>query len=708
MRLVDAVRIVPIALASLVALTHVDDARACGPDFPNVLLRDRTATMLTLVDGSFDWETAHLIIPALGPSSGAQLVAVEYLDSERERAVRSQGGSIERALYDEGANHFHAGDPLLAEKAWRKLLALPRDERIHRSTWAAYMLGRSTGNAKWFQRTRALAHDGFHDALGLAVASYGEEARMHLDTNVARAVHLYAEQAAHGSGSGSTSLLLVARRLVNDASIEEGELARAARDPLVRKLVAAYLFTRSNEIEGAWDGTHVAKVERLVRVIERASTAGGTQKHDDGVDRLAAAAYRAGQWTLAKRLVHVAGDGPLASWVRAKLALRDGKPDLARTLLARASTSFPAGEDWGSRPMAEYGDWETVGPRERVNAERAVLAVEDRQYASALSLFLASGDDRYWADAAYVAERVMSLDELVAYVEEHAPTHIPVVESCWGAPTPSPLNALRAILARRLLRAGRNDDATRFFDDATVREHARTYAQLVAQGRSVAGDRFDRARSLWTAASVARVHGMEILGFELDPDWAMHDGNFDLGVDWSVSDEERARGRQDTMVPRPAFSTYDEQLRVMSTASKPLARFHYRVVAGELAAEAAALLPPRSQAYAAALCEAAAHVGVTEGARASTYYQRYVDNGAYVDFAAHFGSDCPAPDFASARTRYDDADRLRPEYVSKAPPPPVRKRVIARDTAVLLAIAFATRVLARTLAKRGGVGAGLP
>lgn len=702
MRLAELVAAVSCTFA-IGTVAYVEPARACGPDFPNVLLRDRTATMMTLVDGSFDWEAAHLVPP------GDSFIAVEYLDEERERAVRTEGGSAERALYDQGAMEFHAGDLALAEKAWRKLLALPREQRLHRSTWAAFMLGRATGDAKWFQRTRALAQQGFHDALGLAVASYGEEARLSLEDDVARAVRLYALQAADNSATGRTSLLLVARRLVND----EAELARAAHDPLVRKLVAAYLFTRSNEIDGAWDGKHVAKLERLVTVVERAHRAHRASprvKNDDGVDRLAAAAYRAGHWALAQRLVNVAGDGPLVAWTRAKLALRNGKPDEARVLLGRAAGAFAAHEDWGSRPMAEYGDWETIGPAERVNAERAVLALEDRDYAGALTLFLSSGDDRYWSDAAYVAERVLSLDELVAYVQAHAPTHIPVVESCWGAPAPSPLNPLRAILARRLLRAGRTDEALRFFDDATLREHARTYGALVAHGRDVTSegaDRFDRADALWRAAAIAREHGMEILGFELDPDWAMHYGNFDQGVDWSLSDEERARGRRDAMVPRPAFSSYDEQLRVMSTASKPRARFHYRVVAGELAAEAASLLPPRSQAYAAALCEAAAHVGVAEGARAAAYYQRYLDNGASVDFAAHFGSDCPAPDFDSARARYDDDNHLRAAYRAVPPPAPVRKRVVARDAAIIVAVAFATRVLARALSKRG-VGAGLP
>jgi hypothetical protein len=599
------------------------EARACGPDFPHQLLRDRQRTMTTLVDGSFDWEAAHLV-PA--PAPHAMLAAHEYLGSESEAQARRDGGSAERALYDEGATHFHAGDMTAAATAWRKLLALPRDQRVHRSTWAAFMIGRATRDAKWFQQTRALAREGFHDALGLGLSSYGEEARVFLergkDGDVARAVRLYAEQAAHGSESGRTSLLLVARRLVNDA--DEGALARAARDRLVRKLVAAYLFTRSNEIDGAWDNQHVAKVERLVSSIERVRSS--AEGRGDGVDRLAAAAYRAGHWSLAARLARVADDdAALALWVRGKLALRDGKLDDARALLARASASFPAHGDWGHRTTGEWSEWETVGPRERVDAERAILALSARDYASALTLLLSSGDDRYWSDAAYVAERVLSVDELVAYVDAHAPRFIPRVESCWGETPAPPSNALRALLARRLLRAGRADEALRYFDDDALREHARTYAQLVHDGRDAtgssgsAGDRFERARSLWAAASMAREHGMEIIGFELDPDWAVHGGSFDLGADWSLDDMQRAQGREDTMVPRAAFSTYDEQLRVMSSAATPLARFHYRVVAGELAAEAASLLPPRSQAYAATLCDAAAHVGVAEGVRASAY-----------------------------------------------------------------------------------------
>jgi hypothetical protein len=86
-----------------------------------------------------------------------------------------------------------------------------------------------------------------------------------------------------------------------------------------------------------------------------------------------------------------------------------------------------------------------------------------------------------------------------------------------------------------------------------------------------------------------------------------------------------------------------------------------------------------------------------------------VDHGAHVEFAAHFGSDCPTPDFASARARYDDDDQLRPAFVTGAPPrsAPLRKRDVARDASLLCAIAFATSVFARALSRRG-VGAGLP
>ena len=82
-----------------------------------------------------------------------------------------------------------------------------------------------------FQAVRAAVAAGAADPLGLAVASYGEEAQLHLARDeTAAAVKLYAEQAAQGSASGRASLLFVARNLFAD----EATLRKALTDPLLQ------------------------------------------------------------------------------------------------------------------------------------------------------------------------------------------------------------------------------------------------------------------------------------------------------------------------------------------------------------------------------------------------------------------------------------------------------------------------------------------
>jgi hypothetical protein len=87
-----------------------------------------------------------------------------------------------------------------------------------------------------FARVREEARAGGADAAGLAVASFGEEARIALDQGrVPDAIALYAQQARYGSGSGATSLLLVARQLA-----EDGRWRRFVGDPLTRDLLVLY------------------------------------------------------------------------------------------------------------------------------------------------------------------------------------------------------------------------------------------------------------------------------------------------------------------------------------------------------------------------------------------------------------------------------------------------------------------------------------
>lgn len=59
-----------------------------------------------------------------------------------------------------------------------------------------------------------------------------------------------------------------------------------------------------------------------------------------GADRLAALAYRTGRFGMARRLVEHAS-GPLAAWVRAKLALQEGDIARAAAFYAAAAQAFP-------------------------------------------------------------------------------------------------------------------------------------------------------------------------------------------------------------------------------------------------------------------------------------------------------------------------------------------------------------------------------
>jgi hypothetical protein len=126
------------------------------------------------------------------------------------------GLPAEFAAYLEGALAYRRGDLPAASARWQDLLALPEEARRQRSTWAAFMLGRTALRRQprdlaaavgWFRRTRELAAHGFADSLGLAVLSLGwearaEAARRHFD----RAEALYAQQARAGDASAIDSL----------------------------------------------------------------------------------------------------------------------------------------------------------------------------------------------------------------------------------------------------------------------------------------------------------------------------------------------------------------------------------------------------------------------------------------------------------------------------------------------------------------------
>ncbi len=668
-----------LAIATLLPL---GSAQACGPDFPYRLLNDRGNALSQLPEGSFSVEIKRLglSISGLKPSSEAtiapywddssqqyldarlaaekqQLSAEQFALSNQLRSLSDahqaeiQGASLpaELRLYTAGAVAFTQQDMALAAEYFRRVLTLPAAERPLRSTWAAYTLGRALSSLavsapasvlddaallqrqhdlqaqaqQAYQQARELSIAGFSDPLELGIASLGEEARLRLqDNDWPGAIRLYASQAKLDSTTGYSSLRQLTWTL--NAKSDE-ELLPLLASLEVQQLLAAQLFSR---IDGS--DSQSPQSQRLLGLLQRSG-----QVRPELADRLAALSYQQGDYAGARRLLEQAGDSGLAWWLRAKLALQAGDKAAAGKAYAQAAKAFPADEDWGWRRTANW-DYETLKPRCRVEGEMAILALERGDYLDAFDQLYRSGDV-YWQDAAEVAERVLSADELKGYIDAKVaaapPPQAGEEQYYWQRPLAT---SARELLGRRLLREGRYAEAVPYFATATLQDAARQYGAAREQAAN-AWTAIGRAEGYYQAAKLAREQGMELLGYELGPDQAWNGGSYG---------EEFGKPTQ-----AAGLLTANEAKLQNDTAAEPNRRYHYRFVAADLANQAADLLPPRSQAFAAVLCKASGWVQYRDLSVARGYYQRYVKEGPYVDWAANFGNACQEPDFASASQR---------------------------------------------------------
>ncbi|MCU0070807.1 hypothetical protein N8H71_04370 [Pseudomonas koreensis] len=645
-------------------------AVACGPDFPLRLLDNRGQTLADLPEGNFNFEIGRLgkTIAGLKNVTAATHNPDDYYSESHElaqarekaeqagltpeqlalvkqlrgltdaRQVEAQGASLpaEIRLYVAGAVAFATGDHPLAVEYFDKLLALPVDQRPLRSTWAAYSLGRTwfamsrevddaidalEHSREAFRQTRQMSIDGFSDPLELGVASLGEEARILRSAgDWSGAIELYEAQNLHGSAVGNTSL----RQLMNElAELPDAELAKLLDHKAVQQLVTASLVSRVG-----WSfGEEPPNEKKLTRLLQN-STRGSL----DNADRLAAMNYQRGDYASAKAFLENAGDGGLAWWLRAKLAVRDGDKNAAAAAYAKAAQAFPQNEDWGYRRTSDWA-YEPVQPKCRVEGESAILALQRGEYLQAF-VQLYRSNDIYWFDAATVAERVLTVDELKHFVDGNVPAPPePLQEGQEHYEQHRSAQKLRNLLGRRLLREGHYADAVGYFQES-LQNQARLYGEQRLKADS-AWWPTRRAGALYNAAWTAREWGMDILGYEMAPDYAVFGGGFSL---------ESAELQVGPLVA-------DAELqRQKASQAQPDQRFHYRFVATALASRAADNLPHSSQAFAAVLCNAAGWNSSLE--EQSALYQRYVKEGPYVPWAVDFGNQCPYPDFENADKRY--------------------------------------------------------
>jgi hypothetical protein len=849
--------------AVILACMAASAALACGLDFGWQLLDNRAATLDTMpINNTFAFaaarlapspkdalhavepeysneETAETLADAFTQAEDAGLSSTEAETLRQMRAETSGDQAYDKGellpaavrLYTAGAVDFHKGDASKAISRFQKILDLPANDRRDRAVWAAYMLGRLYAGkgmfakaSKSFALTRELANDGAPDPLGLGVASYGEEARLHLDRarelqklkkksaiqrekyghEIASAVALYASQSAHGSKFGIDSLRIVADEALGDDAAIEASIC----DPIVQQLLVDRIlanYAAPPELSGDSGSSGNSQLSQVASASQKCG-----DDHLTDADQLAAIAYRSGDYQLAHRLA-IQTTTPLAMWVQARLAMQKGDVAEAAKYYAAASKAFPSSDTNASAEAVKA----------LLIAQNGVLTLSRGEYVDSLEqLYPYAGT--FWGDVTHIAERVLTVDELKTFVDTHKDTQVQPVVSLANLPSPfgfeasdggppdsltqfwfpdgrSPADHLRDLLARRLVRAGRYQEALgyapplevpnsaaatsspaaaptvsiptvatfgSFADSNSIKpkgrsgyraqsgismrlevpnsaaatsslaaapkvpppsvrafplvpfvvpaqiEVSQTQAQIIPKGEVVAEPKrnkdpyrqlvlaeppedaiaeyvqalndastarsdVDRARGLYRAAALAGnfKSGNKIMGTEAPPDnygqpsVGGGTGQFELHAD-------------DRLV------TDGERQRFKASAPKPNFRYHYIFVGTDEAIRAADLLSPRSQAFAAVLCNATSWMidGKMCPASASSLrdataaygsntpsiadpltvealwpdeddarinltcqlYQRYLKAGAVVPWATRFGRDCPEPDFDSA------------------------------------------------------------
>ena len=549
----------------------------------------------------------------------------------------TEGLPLEFAIYFRGAIAYHRKLQHQARKAWEEVLSLPEEQRTFRSTWAAFMLGRLDVDLHpelaitRFQQVRSLVDQGFKDSLGLGAASLGWEARAWFrQKQYSKAIDLYLEQIASGEPhTGHTSI-----RWVLDQALREipDSFKDLATTPTLRRIVTAYLAS-NHFVPWDWDEQEdVAVLEAWLQAVDESNA-----PEDSLFEPLALAVYQRGLYDLSEQLLERApNDGILRAWLKSKLLFRNGNIEEATQWLAKVSTHFPSWEELEARsskgqPILQDDSSQSdfvyrtalAEQSRKPTGEWGILLLHRGEFIQSLDTLLNAG---YWMDAAYVAERVLTIKELKEYVDQHWPAkEEPNVEDDFNPDFPPSAwskwawdNAtyleIRYLLARRLAREERNEEASPYYPHYWGKQFNRRI-ELLKTGYDAAQEKDTRAQALWEAAKITRYSGLELIGTELDPDWAIHEGNFEIGV----TKEARLSPDNTTLSP-----TQLEIKRVDDSRLKPYERFHYRYLAADIAWDALNLMPDNNPQTARNYCEAGGWLKGRDPKAADRFYKALV------------------------------------------------------------------------------------
>lgn len=555
---------------------------------------------------------------------------------------------------------------------WRQLLALPAEKRANRSTWAAWMLFRTTSyeeQGRWLAETRRLARAGFKDCLHLGIeAAYilGRESSDYAEASEVKAAEWKraAMLRAPLGLSHAEDRLRHDRRLLMDWS--EDFAREVVADPFLRRVQMLQLI-ESMESLGGWSTGQPQKPlldDNLQNWLASFEKAGVTDQQESVL--LAWITYNAARFDEARRWLALApAEDVNALALRGKLATMRGNRHEAQQALSRMATKLPTPEpearrswedaqsnEWYPLSSANYADVRT----HKLLADCGVAQVARNDFAGALQTFLRTD---YWSDAAYIAERLLSVDELLtlSYSGKIRPLkkmNVPDKEPRTGPLSVGflqtkygvwreleEIDRFTYLVARRLAREGLIKEACKLLPPDLERALLRFDAER-RRSKDVRLPAAERGRALWTAAQIERSLGMELFGYEDAPDFTLCSGVFALESlpkmrqqkQWLSRWGEAPESPEQALNFKPVLPATADELWSLRHYSPPTERrFHYRYVAADLAWRAAGLMPDDQEETAHVLATAGDWLKNRDNKSADRFYKALVNRNPSVPLA---------------------------------------------------------------------------
>lgn len=445
--------------------------------------------------------------------------------------------------------------------AWRKLLSLPLSERRYRTAWVYYTFGNmnlSVGRkeiaAGQYRRVQQAVKEGAIDTCGLAGAAFGKL----FDCASREFDRLKA--AVYAAVYDDSDARYYFRRQLAYSEIPEGERSALLDDDLAREALAASMMTH-------WQPS------AFLRDLEGREIRQG--------ERLAFIAYNLGDMDLTARFLSATPDeSVLKWWLEGKLCRWRGDLEGAAQALRKWLAIYSDAEPACARVTFTAESCRDRTMTEEVKGLLGTILVEQRDFLEALNTFIEASS---WLDAAFVAERLLSIESLKRYVDANCPASLKrgSATSFFSVAfngSPETLRAeLRYLFGRRLARNDRIVSALPYLP-AELRPLLAKYHEFLRVGERPDLDRSERAAAYYNAAKLLRHHGMEMVGCELYPDARVWGGSF-----------------AEAALPNLIAQSDDNDLLASARESLPSPeyRFHYRYRAADLMDRAAELTSDR-------------------------------------------------------------------------------------------------------------------